>query len=541
MSGKIKRYTAMLLAVLTLLSLAACGQSADKDDDYVEGKSAGKELGQTAAADDVFTLNCNKKYSMNPLIATNTNNQLVCNLVYENMLEVSNSFEIIPNIITGWKTTDGGQRWVFTVDTSHVFHDGQQLTATDVSYSMQCAINSDRFKGRFTYVYGCSATDEKTFVVTLAKKNMQFPMLLTVPVIQYGSFNNTYPVGSGPYTYADDYNSLNAFSKYPNSATLPLKTIYLREYAGVDNTISAFEDSLIDVVMNDPSANTNLGYGNANEIRGFNTTNMHYIAFNSMSPALSYEYLRFALNYAFDREYLVDQLGGYAAAACLPVNPASKLYNENYAKQFKYDLKQVQTILSNAGLKDYDEDGYLEIKNGETLTEIDIKFLVFSGSTVKVNTAQKFAEDMKSVGIKVTVNKQDWDHYRTLINAGNYDMYYAEVRLNSDFDPSKLLMTSANLNFGLISDEKLEGLISDYLAADNDNRRTACDNMCAYIINKAYLVPLCFEKHQMITHRGVIEGIKVNENNPFYNIQNWTVTFENVDKALTDTKDEAED
>ena len=45
----------------------------------------------------------------------------------------------------------------------------------------------------------------------------------------------------------------------------------------------------------------------------------------------------------------------------------------------------------------------------------------------------------------------------------------------------------------------------------------------------------------MITHRGVIEGIKVNENNPFYNIQNWTVTFENVDKALTDTKDEAED
>ena len=65
--------------------------------------------------------------------------------------------------------------------------------------------------------------------------------------------------------------------------------------------------------------------------------------------------------------------------------------------------------------------------------------------------------------------------------------------------------------------------------------------MCAYIINKAYLVPLCFEKHQMITHRGVIEGIKVNENNPFYNIQNWTVTFENVDKALTDTKDEAED
>lgn len=535
MSEKIKRYISLLLTVLMTLSLVSCGTADDKDD-YVEGKSAGKELGQTAAADDVFTLNCNKSYSMNPLIATNTNNQLVCNLVYENMLEVSNSFELIPNIITDWETTDGGQRWVFTIDTSHVFHDGQRLTATDVSYSMQCAVNSDRFKGRFTYVAGSSATDEKTVVVNLTKKNMQFPMLLTVPVIQYGTFNNTYPGGSGPYAYASDYNSLNAFDKYPNSATLPLKTIYLKEYGGVDETISAFEDSLIDVVMNDPSANTNLGYGNANEIRGFNTTNMHYIGFNSSSRDFAYEFLRFAMNYAFDRDYLVNQFSGYATAAALPINPASSLYNENYAKQFKYDLKQVQSMLSNAGMKDYDEDGYLEIKNGETLIEIDISFLVFSGSTVKVNMAQKFAEDMKSIGIKVTVNKQDWDNYRALLTAGNYDMYYAEVRLNSDFDPSKLLMTSASLNYGAVSDSSLETLISDYLAADDENRQTACDNMCAYIINKAYIVPLCFEKHQMITHRGVIEGIKANENNPFYNISNWTVTFENVDKTLTENK-----
>ena len=73
MSEKIKRYMSLLLAVLMTLSLVSCGTADDKDD-YVEGKSAGKELGQTAAADDVFTLNCNKSYSMNPLIATNTNN-----------------------------------------------------------------------------------------------------------------------------------------------------------------------------------------------------------------------------------------------------------------------------------------------------------------------------------------------------------------------------------------------------------------------------------------------------------------------------------
>ena len=68
--SRMKRFIALLLALLSVLSLAACGTADDNKDDYVKGTSAGKELGQTVAADDIFTLNCNKGYSMNPLIAT---------------------------------------------------------------------------------------------------------------------------------------------------------------------------------------------------------------------------------------------------------------------------------------------------------------------------------------------------------------------------------------------------------------------------------------------------------------------------------------
>ena len=145
---------------------------------------------------------------------------------------------------------------------------------------------------------------------------------------------------------------------------MPLKTIYLKEYSGTDETISAFADSLIDLVLNDPSSTTNIGYGSANDIRGFNTTNMHYIVFNSYSTDFSNDALRFAMNYAFDRDSIVSQFGGYASAANLPINPASSLYNENYAKQFNYSLNKVQEALANAGMKDYDGDGFLEFKNG---------------------------------------------------------------------------------------------------------------------------------------------------------------------------------
>ena len=529
MATKAKRITAMLLAALCILSVCACGNAAE--DDYVKGQTAGKDISQSVAADDVFTLNYSTKYSMNPMIATNTNNQLVCNLVYENMIEVNNNYEALPNVITEWKTSDGGVHWVFTVDTSRRFHNGEQMTAKDVAYSLNLAVNSERFAKRLNCVIGCGANDEKTFSVTLSKANMLLPNLMAVPVIKNGTYGNDYPDGTGPYKYADDHKSLVKFDKYPNAATLPLDVIYLKEYNTVDSTISAFEDSLLDIVMNDPSAPTNLGYGSSNEIRGINTTNFHYIGTNIEGSEMSYDGLRFALNYAFDRESLVEQFGGFALEAALPVSPACSFYSESYAKQFNYNTKQVQQILSNMGLKDYDEDGLLEMKVGEEVKEIDLDFIVCNASSIKTNAAKKFAEDMAKLGIKVSVRELSWSDYIAALDARNFDLYYAEVRLNPDFDLSMLFMPEGKLNYGNVNDEMLMELIGSYLAAQtNDERKEACANMCAQIINKGYIIPLCFEKHQMITHRGVIEGIKACENNPLLNVQNWKVTFGEVEK-----------
>lgn len=524
---KYRRFTAIILVLLMMLPLYAC-DALDSVDDYVDGKSAGKDLGQSAAADTVFTLNCNMGYSMNPLIATNTNNQLVCNLVYENMLELDNNYNVVPNIITSWETEDG-QRWVFHVDTERYFHDGSKMTAYDLAYSVTCAVNSDRYKGRLSYVYGSSAYDENTFVVTLGKQNMMFPMLMCIPIIKSGSFNDSFPQGTGPYTYAKDYKSLVAFDKYPNYKKLPVDTVYLKEYSGGNETITAFEDSLIDVVMNDPTATTNLGYGTSNEIRGFNTMNMHYIGFNAYSSIFSSEMLRVAVSYAFDRDYVKAQMGGYAVPTAIPVNPACSWYSESMNEQYSYNPDVCRNMLKNMGFDDYDQDGYVEMKMGDNdYSEVNIRFLVCSDSSIKVNVARKFAQDMGDMGVQVTLLEYAWKDYNAAINAGNYDMYYGETRINPDFDISRLIATGGAMNYGQWAVPAVDSAISTYLQSDEEGRKQACQDMCSTICGGGYLITLCFEKHQMITHRGVIVGVQVCENNPLMNIQNWTVTFGNV-------------
>lgn len=530
---KRKRIAAFICAVVTILSLCACGSSST---DEVKGHSAGKELKQTTAADDIFTLNYNSKYSMNPLVATNTSNQVVCNLVYENMVEVDNSFNPIPNVITSWSTEDG-TLWTFTVADNRYFHDGSRLTAEDVAYSLQSAANSDRYRGRLYYINGCSANDATSLNVSLSKANMMFPALLTIPVIKNGSLGEDYPQGSGPYALTRNHTKLQAYKKYYSYNTLPLKTIYLAEYNTVDTVIAAFEDSLIDIVMNDPSAPTNLGYGAKNEIRGINTTNLHYIGFNMYSRIFSNDAMRNIVNIAIDRAAVVkEQFGGYALATTQVISPDSENYSEAVDKQNSYNPDKIAGVLKNMGLKDYDGDGILDMKTSDDeFVPLEISFVVCSSSGIKVTVAKQFQSDMEKLGVKVNVNEMSWNAYKSAIEAGNFDMYYGEARLNSDFDPSRLVSTGGKLNYGAVADIKLDEYIAAYLAAGDDERFSAAENMSAYLANKAYIVPICFEKHQMITHRGLIEGIKVNENNPLYNFQNWKISFAEIIAGESDT------
>ena len=158
MKFTLKRAIALLLAFVMAMSCAACGSSEDSEGQVLLESTGGKDVVRAAAADDVFTLNFNSKYSLNPIIATNHANQLVCCLVYENMVELDNDFNVIPAVIKEWKANEDGTMWTFTIDTeaNHTFHDGTPVTGKDLRYSLERAVTSDRFAGRFSSFQGAS-------------------------------------------------------------------------------------------------------------------------------------------------------------------------------------------------------------------------------------------------------------------------------------------------------------------------------------------------------------------------------------------------
>lgn len=523
MTERKTRIAALVLAVaMGTGTLAGCAELQEMEE-IAPSASVNLEKTEYYTVDDVFSLNCSREESFNPITTSNNDNYLCSQLMYDTIFEVDSSFQVSSRIISEFRSDDG-VNWFFYVDTGVSFWDGGRLTAYDVAYSLKRAMQSARFKSRLSVIQGVSAMDEELVMVSTYKANTQLPALLSIPVIRDGSEEEQVPMGTGPYRPNQALTEMSAH--LGSRESLPLDKVYLKEVKGIEEGIAAFEDSALDLVLNDPSSFTNLGYGTANDIRGYPTTNMHYLGFNSSSRYFSNLMFRRAMNYVINREDIVTSaLKGNATESALPINPASYLYNSSYAALVSYSLAKSEEALEDAEVQDYDDDGSREIMITGIPVEMDISFIVCSDSAQKVAAARLIAAGLEELGITVTLRELPWDSYMTALNEGDFDMFYAETMLTADFDPSSLMLSGGKLNFGKFSDAGLSEAVGSYLTADDAGRKRAADLMCSTIVDISPIITICFERHQVITHRGAVGGMKPSQYNIFQNIEEWTVDF----------------
>ncbi len=540
------RIIAFLIAAGMLLTMTGCGRSgADDPAGQIPESTGGKDLARAESADSVFSLNSNPNYSHNPFVATNHANQLICCLVYEHMVEVDENFQVIPNVIGSWSFNDDYTIWTLTLDQEHehFFSNGDPVTGQDLVYSIGYAIYNDRYRGRFASFKGASYNDDG-MTVTLGIGDSQFIKLLNIPVIKSGTFEveaGVPPIGSGPYMYDEEYITLQANPYYPDSKKLPLKTIYLQEYTDAEGTLDAFEDGIIDVAINDPSSYTSLGFASSNEIHSYATTNYHFIMFNEESTFGKSSAFRIAMQYAFDRDYLVELLGGDAVSSPVPAYPTVDFYPQALADSLHYNLDTCKAVLQSAGIADLDGDGRMEY-SGSASGRFEIVIIVCADSSAKAGIVNRFKDDMKSIGITVNVQELDWESYKQALidgffESGNlevtWDMYYGEVKLRNNFDLTELVQVrrteneQTNINFSRTRDTSILDRVNNYLRASDAARIPAYQELCDYITRTSgNVISIGFEKQQIITHRGVVKGIAPNFGNPLYDFAHWTINLE---------------
>lgn len=531
------KVTAMLLCMAALVGmLSACAEAETEEPEEEELELSESVSGQLLTAgnmdDNVFSLTVDYDEKLNPITSKSALNQMVDNLVYDNLFEVDDNFNLSSRILSDWYMSDTGV-WVLTVKEGIPMHDGSMMTAEDVVYSISRVFTQGAtyYQKRLGTVY--SSAYQGVIYVSGDYVNAMLPYRLVVPIIKAGQILEETPVGSGPYMYSEDHTYLEKFDSYEGAELLPVNKIYLQPYSDSETLITQYENGLVDLVVNDKTSIYNMGYGGKNETRTFNTTNFHYIGFNKESDFFCYEQYRYALTWIINRDRIAsDVLDGAFVGSAIPIHPNSPVFNSSINADLSYNPTRCLQELEKLGCRDLDADGMLEFALSGSKVEIDIQFLVCADSASKVLAARRIAQDMEAIGIPVTMKELSWMEYKAALRDKEFDMYYAETEITPDWNILALFETLpddenvTNLNYGHWEEEALEDAHYAFLAATDENVAPMRDAYLQMLATTSVILPIGFEKQEVLSRLGIITGMHPNPHNVFRGFTEWNINLD---------------
>ena len=287
-------------------------------------------------------------------------------------------------------------------------------------------------------------------------------------------------------------------------AQQPVSRIALVEASDQDTMLYRFTSHDVqvitaDLIGTDPiSATGSIAYQDAD------TTILQYLGCNVNREPLNTAAFRKLLSQGIDRSYLVSAfLSGHGVPTQFPVSPRSPLYPVDL--ESPYSPAEFSAALNASTLSP-----------GRTLI-----LLVNSENSFKVSAARQIAETFSGYGIPMTVQALPWAEYTAALSAGEFDLYYGEIKLTADWNLSQLLGTEAPLNYGGWADPLFDQYMANYLAAAD--RPAALARLCSYLRNQAPILPICFKSTSVLLQTNVLDGLAPTMNEPFYNLTECTI------------------
>lgn len=491
-----------LCLLLPLLLLTGCWQEEPPEDTGLidPGQEAQPQEPEPLLPAS-FSLPYAPGQSLDPIDCPDGPQQTVASLLCEGLFRLSPGLEVEDLLCESYAYDPERYTYTFTLRDGVLFSDGSPLTARDVRSALERARQSERYGARLAQVASVSARDG-VVTVTLSGPNTGFPALLDIPIAKESGGT---VLGTGPYVLSQDENGacLTANPAWWQGGGQPVERIGLVEAVDRDTVLyhfSSHEVQLVaaDLTGTDPAVFTgSVGQWEAD------TTIMQYLGFNTASPALGSDALRRAIGESINRQHIVSGfLSGHGRAAQFPVSPLSPLYPEALETHFSADA--LSRAVGQLGTSEH-----------------ILTLLVNEENGFKTAVAEDLAASFTAAGLPVETRVLPWEEYAAALAAGDFDLYYGEVRLTADWDLSPLLATGGALNYGGWADETTDRLLAAYSAAGD--RAAAMEALCAYLQQCAPILPVCFKSTSVLTQSDVLEGLTPTAAEPLYNLTGCTI------------------
>lgn len=448
---------------------------------------------------EVLRLAYQSAYGLNPYTTVSLCNRTILSLLYEPLFVVTSEFQPEPVLASGITVSDDGRTTTVTLRSGVKFHSGAALTAADVVYSYEQARACAYYGNRFYHISTVEASDAQTLVITTDTSMEAAALLLDFPIIRTGTAEAECPDGTGPFVYQTGSTTLDRFQDWwGEDWVIDCSQAALTLCDTSTDIRDSFEYGLVNLVCTDPNSAAYAAYHSDFERWGCSTTVMQYIGFNHNSKVFSKDAICAAVTYAVDRETIVAQdMGGFAEEATLPASPLSPYYDAGLAADYRYDLDDFQAILEEAEIQDYTGNGILDVYDKGYAIPVEGTMIVSASSPQRVQTANRIADSLNALGFDITVSPLEESDFQTALTYGNYDLYYAETRLSSNFDLGSFFREGGSLSYGGLASTTMVGLCAAML----ENSGNAYD-LHKRIMDTGALCPVLFKSYAVYTTRG---------------------------------------
>ena len=394
----------------------------------------------------------------NPLVTVDENNEL--ELVLAESIDVSAD----------------GLTYIFKLHEGVLFHDGTELTADDVAYTIDYYGNPDNgapIVGSFTGIGSVEAPDKYTVQVNMVDINAaSLTSWATVPILQSAYHaevgEDTYrtaPIGTGPYKLKEwrpaEFTELEAFDDHfrgrPNIDVLredivpePSVRMIALQTGEADSAVWPLlvEDSIY--LESEPSF---VNFRTlANSIKHF--------PLNNSIPQLAEKEVRQAMMYALDRQRIIDDLwNGAAQVSHSNLTPASP-YHHTGLKQYDFNPQEAMALLDGAGWT-AGSDGIRE-KDG---TKLSFTITTITGDQARRPIAELTQLMFADVGIDVLLEEAPVATILQGMREGTMDasLYNWTYGNAVEPDPFSTLHSTGGNNFAQFNNARLDELIEEGL------------------------------------------------------------------------------
>lgn len=496
-------------AAIPLLLLTGCKNSGPVSSLQPSEDSQEEESENTRVVlPDNFTLPYEPNQSLDPVTCPDGVQQTVGSLLYEGLFRLDETLTPQPWLCTSYQYDPATYTYTFTLRSGVLFSDGSAFTAADAAATLRRAMNSDRYRTRLYQVTDVSGSGS-TLTVVLSGPNTSFPALLDIPIVKAGTETSLTPIGTGPYQFTSGESSsrLTANPNWWNGGALPVQQIFLSAAEDRDTLLYQFSSHDIQLLTADLTGTDPITATGNTSFQDVDTTVLQYVGINVNRAPFDNAALRKALNLGINRASLISAfLSGHGSAAQFPVSPVSPLYPSELESVYSYDA--FASAMSAAG--------YNTGSSSRT-----VKLLVNEENSFKVSIANYLAESLSVFDLKIEVEALPWDEYIAALSAGNFDLYYGEVKLTADWNLIRLLGTSGSLNYGRWSDAQTDQLLAAY--ASSTDQAAAMKTLCAYLQEQSPILPVCFKSNSVLYQTGVVENLSPTMTEPFYNLSNCII------------------